>query len=57
MFIEINEKNINKYYIVSVSKENTSTFEIIYKISNGEILLESFTTAELRDTKYNSVIA
>ena len=61
MFININDKTFNALYIQSLEPENVTiegltVYNINYKLQNGSVIIESFSTAEERDEKFNSVI-
>ena len=53
MYITINGKDYNVHIIQSIKKEDCA---LKYNISNGNVLLEEFSSNEERDEKYNTIL-
>ena len=57
MFIEINGVYRNRRLIASVvCYEAESKYFILYKLQNGEQLIEEFSTKSARDDKYHQAV-
>ena len=57
MFIEINGVYRNRRLIASVvCYEADSKYYILYKLQNGEQLIEEFNTKSARDAKYEKAV-
>ena len=57
MFIEINGVYRNRRLIASVvCYEADSNYFILYKLQNGEQLIEEFNTKSARDEKYEKAV-
>lgn len=61
MFIEINNKNYNLFNIQSFMKsdyedETGISYDIDYRLSNGELITEEFDNENDRDSKYDEIV-
>lgn len=57
MFVEINNKVYSKLYIQSISTEDgDNEYYIIYQLSNGSTITESFDSSSDRDSKLSEVV-
>lgn len=56
MFITVNGQSINSLFIATFYMVDEEDFNIVYTLSNGRRLIETFVTSEERDAKYRDTV-